>query len=132
MKREHLTGHRLHSAHLIVEGHAEGVSGALYCVPPPRMVHEDAAHHFGGHREEVRAVLPTRPILIDEPEVGFVNERGRLEGVVAPLPAQIGCRAPPQVLVNQLEEIVARLHVATPPGAQQDRPRSGVADRWVR
>ena len=117
MKREHLTGDGFHPANLIVEGNAEGVRGTLHGVSAPRMVHEDSAHHFGGDGQEVRAVLPIDSILVDQPQVGFVNERGRLQGVVAPFPTQIACRARPQISVNQMEEIVARLDVPTSPGA---------------
>ena len=127
MNGEHLTGDGFHRTNLIVESHAEGVGRTFRGVSAPRMVYEDATHHLGGDREEMRAVLPTDPILVDQPQIGFVNERGRLQGVVAPLPTQIACRACPQISVHQIEEIVARLNVPTSPGAQQERPRSGFA-----
>ena len=135
MKREHLTGHRFHPANLIVQGHAEGVSGTLHGVPAPRMVHEDAAHHFGGDGQEVRAVLPIDPILVDQPQVGFVNERGRLQGVVAPLPTQIACRARPQVSVNQLgrgRRAPERRHVPRRAARASPLPRWWLSLRWVR
>jgi hypothetical protein len=78
VKREHLTRNRFHPANLIVEGNAERVGGTLHGVSAPRMVHEDSAHHFGGDSQEVRAVLPVDAILVDQPQVGFMNERGRL------------------------------------------------------
>ena len=34
-----------------------------------------AAHHFGGHAKELRAVPPDDPALIDEAKEGLVNER---------------------------------------------------------
>src|SRR4029453_2179330 len=43
----------------------------------------DAPHQLGRESEEVSAVLPVHGSLIDELNVGFVNERGRLEGVTA-------------------------------------------------
>ena len=90
---------------------------------PPRMVDQDAPHHLGGDAEKVGAALPI-DVLIDEPEVALVDERGRLQCVIVPLPTEIACSAGPQVSVNQLEKIVAGLSVSTSPGAQQERSRT--------
>ena len=47
----------------------------------PGRIHQDAPHHSGRHREEVRAVLPPHLINLDQPEVHLVDERGCLRGV---------------------------------------------------
>lgn len=83
------------------------------------MIHEDAAHHFGGDGQKVRAALPVNAAMVDEPQIGLVNKRRRLERVVAPLPAQIACRARSQISMDQTEGIVARLNVSECPRAQQ-------------
>jgi hypothetical protein len=42
------------------------------------MIDQDSAHHFGGDGQELRAVLPVNAILVNQPQVGLVDERGRL------------------------------------------------------
>jgi hypothetical protein len=37
----------------------------------------------------MRSILPSRLALVDEAEVGLVHERGRLQGVVRPLVAEL-------------------------------------------
>lgn len=119
MEREDVTGDGFHPPSLIVQGNAQGVSRTFNCVSAPCMVHENAAHHLGGDRQEVRPILPVNPLMVDQPQIGLVNERRRLERVVAPLPAQLACRARPQVSMDQIEQIVARLNVSARPRAQQ-------------
>ena len=43
---------------------------------------EDSAHGFGGGGEEVMTILPALIFLGEQAEVGFVDEGGRLEGVI--------------------------------------------------
>ena len=43
------------------------------------VVDEDPPHRDGGDAEEVRAALPVGPRLVDEFEVGLVDEGGRVE-----------------------------------------------------
>jgi hypothetical protein len=52
------------------------------------MVDEDPPHQLRGDAEEVRATLPV-PSLPGELEVGLVDERGGLEGVIPPLAGQV-------------------------------------------
>jgi hypothetical protein len=52
-------------------------------------VDEDTAHDVGGDTDEVFAILPV-DVLFGEAEVGFVDEGGGLEGVVAALAAHVG------------------------------------------
>ena len=51
------------------------------------VVDQDATHDAGGDGEEVGPVLPLDPFQVDEPEVGFVDQGGRLEGVPGALAA---------------------------------------------
>ena len=69
--------------------------------------------------------------MIDQPQIRLVNERGRLERVVAPLPTQIACGAHPQISMDQLEEIVACLNVPACPRAKQERSRAGISSHLI-
>ena len=80
----------------------------------------------------MRAVLPVNSRLVNQPQIGLVNERRRLERVVAALSTQIPRGARPQVSMDQTEEIIARLHVSACPRAQQECSRAGfVCDRHL-
>jgi hypothetical protein len=52
------------------------------------------------------AALGVRRVLVDEPDVGFVDERRRLEGVIRPFPAQVAAGEPPQLLVDDRGKLV--------------------------
>jgi len=45
------------------------------------VVDQNAPHHAGGNRQEMRAVLPRDIFGIDEPEIRFVDQRRRLKAV---------------------------------------------------
>ena len=72
------------------------------------MVDEDAPHRLGGDREEVRAVLVPGPVLIDEAQIGLVDERGRLQRVFRPLFGQVFLCDAPEIRVDQGKEPVDR------------------------
>jgi hypothetical protein len=45
------------------------------------VIKQNTAHHASGDPEEVRAVLPRDPVLIDQPNIGLINKRGSLQGI---------------------------------------------------
>ena len=104
--------------------------------PPPALgggltagvVDEDAAHQARGDAVEVRAALPVDLRGVDQPQIGFVDQRGGLEGMVAVFLAQITARELAQFLVHQRHELVWRGGVPVAPGEQQARDfvRGGV------
>ncbi len=44
-------------------------------------IDEGAAHRLGGGGEEMGAFVPFLILVADQPQPGFVNERGRLQGL---------------------------------------------------
>ena len=60
------------------------------------MVHENAPHDASGNRQEMRPVLPRNIFGIDQPQIGFVDERRRLKAV----PGTLSCHAPSRDLVK--------------------------------
>jgi hypothetical protein len=81
----------------------------------PRVVNENAAHQRRGHGEEMRAILPLHAIELDDPQVGFVDERGRLQGVAGPFALQIAMRDPAQLVVDERDDFVSRGAVLAAP-----------------
>ena len=79
------------------------------------------AYHLGRDGEEVSMVLPINPPLADQPQVCLVNQRRRLESVVVPLVLKISGRPAPEFLINQGQEIVLRVSVASRPRLKQAR-----------
>ena len=88
--------------------------------PPPRAgaIDEDAAHHLRGDAEELRPVVPGGA-LIDQPQVGLVDEGGRLQGVALALAPQMGRGPAAKLLVDQRHEPIARARVAVAPRVEK-------------
>ena len=68
------------------------------------VVLEDVAHHAGGKRVEVGAVVPGDFALVEEAEVDLVDERGGLEGVVVALAAHVAAGDSVELLVDEWHE----------------------------
>ena len=87
-------------------------------------VDENPAHHLRRHTEELRAILPGGPVLIDQPQVRLVDERGRLQRMPRALAAELGRGAPPELLVHEGNQTIARACV---PGAPRVEQRCDIA-----
>ena len=68
------------------------------------MVHQNSAHRLGPDREEMGAVAPIDPGLIDELEKRLVHQRRGLERVTGSLLAHVLLSQPAQVLVNHVDQ----------------------------
>jgi hypothetical protein len=115
---EHFARYRLDASNLLVQRHSQCVRRPLDRKSAARVIDQDAAHHAGGDGQKMRAVLPADPFLINQTQVGLVDERSRLQRMVAPLASQAGGRAGPEVPLHEIEQIVSRLQVALSPGLQ--------------
>lgn len=85
------------------------------------VIDQDAAHHRGRHTKELCTVAPRDPSLVDEAEIGLVNECRRLQGVAGSLAAEVGGRAAAQLVVDERHEPVARADIARAPGLEELR-----------
>jgi hypothetical protein len=92
-----------------------------------RVIDKDAPHHLRRNDEELPAILPRQPILPREPQVGFMNQRRRLKGVILPLLPEVRAGSSPKLAVNQRDQIIARLDVSPSPGLQQPTNVAGFA-----
>jgi len=68
------------------------------------VVNENATHELRGYREKVRAVFPIYAVLIDEPEINFMNQGSWLEAVVAALPQHVAAGQTMEFVVNEIEQ----------------------------
>jgi hypothetical protein len=64
------------------------------------MIHKQPAHYLCGNAEEVSAVLPVHPRLIDEAYISLMNQSGRLQGVIWSFAPQIIRRELSQFIVD--------------------------------
>jgi hypothetical protein len=99
----------------IVEGGSRSGATALPRLLPAAVVHEDAPHHGCGDGQEVRAVLPDHAVLLEQAEVGLVDEGGGLQSVAAALAAQVTGGAAAQVVVDERHQPLVGLAVALTP-----------------
>jgi hypothetical protein len=92
-----------------------------------RPIHEDAPHHLGRHREELRAVLPDRAILIHQTKVDLVYEGRRLQRLTRAFAPEECGRSPSELGVHSWDQLIPRLKVALVPclekGGDIDGPR---------
>jgi hypothetical protein len=63
----------------------------------------------------VASVLPLDLRLVDEAQVGLVDERGHLHGLIAALASHIGGGNLAKIAVDRGEQTVARVGVPLPP-----------------
>lgn len=80
-----------------------------------RVVDEDPSHGLRRNREEVRPVLVRDRLASEETDTELVHQRARFERMIAALVAQETCRNLAQVGMNDVEEPLARVIIATPP-----------------
>ena len=85
------------------------------------VIDEDPAHHLRCDPEEVGAALPVAAALSDQPKVGFVDERGRLQRMSAPLQAKLTRGDPPQFRVDERQQAIESAPIAAAPVAEQSR-----------
>ena len=81
----------------------------------PRVINQNAPHHLRGDAEEVSAVLPRRGALIDEPQIGFVDETGSLQGVIRAFSLQVLAGELAQFFVNERHQAGGCFGIALAP-----------------
>ena len=94
-------------------------------------IDEDAPHHHGRHREELRAVLPDGAILIDQAKVDLVHEGCRLQRLTGALAPKERRRSPSQLVVDSRHQLIPRLEVALVPCLEKGGDIDGPVHRWV-
>ena len=103
----------------MLERDVRGSSSALGLTSLPGMVDQDTAHQAGGEGDEVHGATPLHPSLVDETQVGFVNQGGRLQRVLRAFPLQVTRRHAPKLVVDEGHQRCQRLFVAVAPLNEQ-------------
>jgi hypothetical protein len=108
------------------QGHALQPPAALLGEPFPGVIDEDSPHHPGGDAEEVRPVAPLRLSLVNEPHVGFVNERRWLQRMTGWFSLHVAGRQTAQVPVNERQQVLEGIPIPVAPGDEPLRDRCAV------
>ena len=77
------------------------LAAPLGAQPAARIIHENAAHQLRSYGKEVGAVLPVGVALDNHFQIGLVDQRGRLQGMVRALRAQTLLGYAMEFVVNQ-------------------------------
>jgi hypothetical protein len=91
------------------ERHSQRFAGTLRRRAGARMVDEDPPHHSRRQREEVRTALPVNLSLPQQPQIGFVHQRGRLECVALAVMTKLACGALPELTVDERQQLLLRV-----------------------
>src|SRR5262249_44804020 len=83
------------------------------------VIHQNAAHLLRRDGEKMHAVLQIMALLVDQFEVSFVNQSGRLQGMIGTLPAQITSGQLAQFVINQRHQLIESLLITTAPLKEQ-------------
>src|SRR5713101_5373706 len=83
------------------------------------MVNHDAPHQLRGRRDKVGPALPDRLRIINQPQVGFVENGGGLQSVAGALPAHVVVSEPVQFRLHQRKQLLQRSLVSAAPLAEQ-------------
>jgi hypothetical protein len=118
---------RLEAGERLVERIAPLLPAAPQRPAQPRMVDQHVAHRARRRGEEVAPVPERRQLAAEDPQVGLVDQGGRLQGVRGPLPADLPPRDPVQVRVDPRQQVGLRRGVAglRPPEQGGDLRRVG-------
>ena len=84
----------------------------LVSEPRSRVIDEYPPHQARSHAKEVGPVAPVDLPLIDQSEVGFVNERGWLQRMAGFLAPQLRACDTAQVVVDNRDELVKGISFA--------------------
>src|SRR5215218_7019632 len=88
-------------------------AATLQRIPSPGMLDQRAADGGGGDREEADLLTRRESVLIQQLEVGLVNDLGRAERVIIPLAPELPVGDASQLVVDEREQPVERLAVAS-------------------
>ena len=89
------------------EGDVLPVAAAFERMFAARVLDQDPAHHARRDAEEMRAILPVH-IRVDQPQIGFMDQRRGLERMSLGLAPELSPRQPAQLRIDERNQPVVR------------------------
>jgi hypothetical protein len=106
----------------VVQRQPLAVAAALVGGAAAGVIDQHLAHGAGGGRQELAAALGgAQGVGAEEAQDGLVDQGGRLQRVAGPLAAQQAAAQPPQLVVDQGDQLVAGAGAAGPDLLQEGR-----------
>ena len=76
------------------------------------VVHDDVPHELRRQSDEVVSIFKMPGPLFRETQVGLMNQRRALDGVIGPLALQAPVRDPPKLIVDEGQDCVEGVLIA--------------------
>jgi hypothetical protein len=97
----------LDGGQLVVEGHSKDCGRPFGGAMGPGVVNQNAPHHLRRDAKKMRAILPSDALLAQEAQIGFMDKRRRLKGVVLSLATKVRRSSATKFTIDH--QLVARL-----------------------
>src|ERR1041384_2223249 len=98
-----------------------GAASAFAVAMSARVINQDMAHYLRRDGKKMSPILPVHFLLIDQPEVRFVDESGRLWGMSRILAAHKDTSQPAQFGIHKWDQFIERGLVTATPSRQEER-----------
>ena len=98
-------------------------STALLCCSFSGVLDQHASHRIGSDGIEVDPIFGMQVLLIGQPEVGFVNQRGRLQSALTIFSSKPDPGHAEQVTVNQRSQLFQDRMIPLTPADEERRLR---------
>src|SRR5579862_9680037 len=90
----------------IVQRYRRNTLATLRPIPPPRVVHQDAAHNLRGNSEELRSRFTANVLPVHQAQISLVHQGCSLEQVIGTFAAHVmGCD-PTQLVIHNRHQMV--------------------------
>src|SRR5205814_612227 len=103
----------------LVERDSDGIAAALLISPRAGVIDEYTAHDARGDGKKVRAVLPRDVLRGNQPQIGLIDERRRLQTVPDGLMTDVLPRDAMELVVDQRDQSIERALVPLAPFEEQ-------------
>src|SRR5262249_28144780 len=98
---------------------SERVAAAFVRVVLARVIDQYATHQLRREAEEMRAVLQLQTFPLDHPQIGFIDERRRLQSMRSRFLAEIAPGQAAQLSLHQRRQLLQRSAIPVAPGNKQ-------------
>jgi len=109
----------LRQRELVVPLHTPALSPTFLRTPAASVVHEDAAHGLGTGGKEMAAMVPALLLAVaQQPQIGFVDQGGRLQRLAGCFLGKLLGRQAAQLVVDQRQQLAGGVRIALLDGVQ--------------
>src|SRR5581483_6933730 len=108
-----------HPGKFVVQRNLAEISSALETPAGAQVVDQNAAHTSRREREKMLPVLPGDPLLLEQTQVGFMNQGSRLKGGITSTAHVKAAGDSPKPRIDQRDQVVESFRIALAPASQQ-------------